>query len=205
MLILKLSCVSKYFGNRCVFKDISNVIHSGQCLVISGPNGSGKSTLTRIIAGILRPSNGEVSLSIDGCVIDEDRRRDVIGLVAPDIVLYDELTAFENLRFFARMRGVRLGEDELAHLTARVGLSDRGNDLLGSFSSGMKQRLKYSFALLHKPALLLLDEPMVNLDQSGCEVVEHIIEEQKREGIVVLATNNRKECEYGEKVIELGN
>ena len=205
MLELRLRGVSKYFGSRRVFQGISETAREGQCLVVAGPNGSGKSTLLRIIAGLLYPTDGEVSISKNGQTFDEDQRRDVIGMVAPDIALYDELSAIENLRFFSRVRGAPAGEQRLIEILDLVGLSGREGDLLASFSSGMKQRLKYAFALLHNPGILLLDEPSANLDSAGLKMADTLIIKQKTAGLVVLATNDQRELAYGDKVIELGN
>jgi len=203
-LQLELRGLSKSFGSRHVFEGISETVEDGQCLVVTGPNGSGKSTLLRIIAGLIAPSAGEVRIWLDGQNLDRDQRRDVAGMVAPDVALYDELSALENLRFFAQVRGLPAGLPWLLELLDRMGLSGRESDLLGAYSSGMEQRMRYAFALLHRPPLLLLDEPTANLDASGAEAVAQVIAEQKREGVVVLATNDPRELAYGDKIVELG-
>lgn len=205
MLELRLRGVSKYFGSRRVFQGISENVRESECLVVTGPNGSGKSTLLRIIAGLLRPTEGEASILRNEQVLDENQCRDAIGMVAPDISLYDELSAVENLRFFAHVRGASAGDKSLMEILELVGLFGREGDLVASFSSGMKQRLRYAFALLHNPGILILDEPSANLDESGLMMASKLIDKQKNAGLVVLATNNEKELAYGEKVIELGN
>ncbi|MBI2842414.1 MAG: ABC transporter ATP-binding protein [Armatimonadetes bacterium] len=200
---LELRQVSKSFGARQVFSGISASIESG-CLAVTGHNGSGKSTLLRIIAGLLAPSSGQVVLTDGGRQSPVEQRRDLTGMVAPDLALYDELSAIENLRFFARVRGLKKTNDELRAPLVRLGLEGRENDRLGSYSSGMRQRVKYAFALMHNPAVLLLDEPSTNLDEAGIRAIGSIIEEQKRRGIVVLATNHPSELAYGDHVLELG-
>ena len=127
--------------------------------------------------------------------------RPLIGLVSPDLVLYDELSALENLAFFARVAGLAVTGDRLNEDLEKVGLGGRGKDKVGSYSSGMKQRLKYCLALLRKPPLLLLDEPMSNLDERGKKTVDGIIKSHK--GILVIATNERSELEYGSRIIRL--
>ncbi len=200
---LALEAVGRRFGRRVVFSDVSAKVYSGQALVVAGSNGSGKSTLLRIIAGLLGPSSGAVHLTEYGRPVPPELRRRILGYVAPDLTLYRELTAAENLLFFGRLRGLELSRDGLIRILDRVGLKGRGRDLVGSYSSGMRQRLKYAFALLNRPPILLLDEPTANLDGQGAEIVQQIVEEQKRSGLVVIATNEPAEVEWGDTVVRL--
>src|SRR5437667_12348962 len=105
-LQLQLERVGRRFGARRVFADVNAAVATGEGLAITGANGSGKSTLVAIMAGLLRPSAGRVSIRVDGKELEGDPRRDAIGVVAPDLALYGELTALENLRFLARLRGL---------------------------------------------------------------------------------------------------
>jgi len=174
MVSLELRDISKSFGSREVLSGINVLMDSG-CLAVTGPNGSGKSTLLRIIAGLLAPTGGQVVLRSDGRPAPPELRRDLVGLVAPDLALYDELSAIENLRFFARVRGLRTADAELAASLEKLGLAGRENDRLGSYSSGMRQRVKCAFALLHDPPVLLLDEPSANLDETGAAALDSIV------------------------------
>ncbi len=201
-LKLKLDGLAKSYPGRPVFSKISAEVPAGHKLVITGPNGSGKSTLVKIICGFVRPTKGSVALQIDGLSLSRIDIRPHIGLVSPDLVLYDELTAFENLSFFAGVAGLHFSRAELSIKLDAVGLDGRGDDLVGSYSSGMKQRLKYCLALLRNPSLLLLDEPTANLDNLGKKMVDSIIKSQN--GIVVIATNESSELEYGDEIIRLG-
>jgi len=124
--------------------------------------------------------------------------------VSPDLMLYRELTARENLRFFADVRRLRMADAAINALLERVGLGGRGDDRLSAYSSGMAQRLRYAYALLHRPPVLLLDEPTVTLDERGAAVVDALISEQRRYGIVVVATNDPRELRYGDIVLRLG-
>lgn len=202
VISLDLRDISKSFGSRDVFSGISIAIDSG-CLVVMGPNGSGKSTLLRIIAGLLAPTSGEVVFKRDGRRVAAELQRNIVGLVAPDLALYDELSATENLRFFARVRGLRKTDDELRIALGRLGLEGREDDRLGAYSSGMRQRVKYAFSLVHDPPVLLLDEPSANLDEAGIAAMDSIINERRR-GIVVLATSDASELRYGDRVLQLG-
>lgn len=203
MYRLELQRLGKRYGRLRVFQDISAVVENGQVLVVAGRNGAGKSTLLRIIAGLARPSSGQVVFSAGNRPLTGDERRRHIGLVAVDVALYGELTAHENLAFFARLRGLRLTPAERAWMLAEVGLAGRGDDLVQTYSSGMRQRLKYACAMMHRPALLLLDEPGANLDEAGRTMVEALIARQREHGLLVLATNDPREVAYGDVVVRL--
>jgi len=197
-----LDGLAKSYPGRPVFSGISAVVEECKRLVITGPNGSGKSTLVRIICGFVRPTKGKVAFEIEDRELSPLEIRPYIGLVSPDLVLYDELTAFENLMFFAGVAGLHFSLDELSERLERVGLHKRGRDLVGSYSSGMIQRLKYCLALLRDPKLLLLDEPTANLDDEGKSLIDDIIESHN--GVLVIATNEQTELRYGDEIIRLG-
>jgi heme exporter protein A len=201
----KISGLSKSFDGREVFSNISQEVSQGECLVVAGPNGSGKTTILRIMAGLVRPGAGSVEYSLSGSAIREEELRRNLSLVAPDLALYDELTALENLDFLSRIQDQRFRRAQLEEKLSEFGLKDRGNDLVGSFSSGMKQRLKYVCALLKRPKFLLLDEPTANLDREGVGLVDGVIRSQKEIGVVVLATNEKSELNHGEKLLQLGS
>lgn len=151
------------------------------------------------------PSAGDVKVSFAGRPFGPVARRRILGYVSPDMALYAELSGAENLQFFGRLRGISLGREELVALLERVGLRGRGRDYVGNYSSGMRQRLKYAFALLHRPPLLLLDEPTANLDAQGVEMVESVVAEQRDRGLTVIATNEACEVEWGDVVVRLGS
>jgi len=201
-LKLTLDGLAKSYPGRPVFSGVNAEISVGRRLVITGPNGSGKSTLIRVICGFIRPTEGKVILHVDGAALSRIDIRPHIGLVSPDLVLYDELTAIENLSFFAGVAGLQFSPEELSVKLTDVGLGGRGDDLLGSYSSGMKQRLKYCLALLRNPSLLLLDEPTSSLDDAGKNLVDGII--NSHGGILVTATNEKTELRYGDEIIRLG-
>jgi heme exporter protein A len=200
---LKVSGLRKVFNRRTVFSGIDFQISGKDSLTVTGRNGSGKSTLLKIIAGVLSPTRGNVDLLLDQKPMSVDQRYCYIGFVAPYLQLYDEFSAVENLEFFSRVRGLPVGRSSLAELLARLGLQDRKEDPLRTFSSGMKQRVKYAFALLHDPPVLLLDEPTANLDAAGMETVYRVIEEQKQKGIVIVATNNADEIHLCRGLVDL--
>ncbi len=200
---LELHGLGKRYGRLRVFRDIRAEAHSGQVLVLAGPNGSGKSTLLRIVAGLTRPTSGQVLFTRDGRPLPAEERRRLTGLVAVDVALYGELTAWENLSFFARVRGLRLAPEEGERWLEEVGLAGRGQDPVQTYSSGMRQRLKFACAMLHRPALLLLDEPGASLDEAGRDMVAGLIARQRRHGLVVLATNDPEEVAHGDVIVRL--
>jgi len=201
---LRLENISKRFGARPVLQHVYAEVAQGETLVVTGHNGSGKSTLLSIIAGLVRADAGAVEFLDGAAPLPSVDRRRFLSLVAPDLTLYPELTALENLEFFARVRGLPWSRDESEALLTRVGLEGRGGDAVGTFSSGMRVRLKYATALQPRPRFLLLDEPTAMLDVAGAKIVEEIISEQRTRGILVLATNDPREKSHGDLFLHLG-
>jgi heme exporter protein A len=187
---LKANGLQKVFNRRKIFSGIEFSVKESDGLSITGRNGSGKSTLMKIIAGVLAPTTGSLTLRVgEGEISPEDRHR-YIGFVSPYLQLYDEFSGVENLELFCEVRGIT---SDIHGLLDRVNLQARKNDLLRTYSSGMRQRLKYAFALIHSPAVLLLDEPTSNLDNEGKATVHRIVEEQRRHGLVIIATNDEED------------
>ncbi|MEK7263038.1 MAG: ABC transporter ATP-binding protein [Bacteroidota bacterium] len=193
----------KRFGRRVIFQNIVFELSNGDSIAFTGKNGSGKSTLVKICAGVLSPTSGTIELTIDGKIISADKYFQYIGFVAPYLQLYDEFSPIENLHFFSTIRGLKISVKEKEELLKRVNLFHRKDDYVRTFSSGMKQRMKFAFALLHNPPILILDEPTTNLDAEGSTMVFQIMEEQKKKGILLLATNTQSEQEHCEKIISL--
>ncbi|MDO8549556.1 MAG: ABC transporter ATP-binding protein [Ignavibacteria bacterium] len=183
--------VNKTFGRRLIFKDIRFKLDSSTIFGISGPNGSGKSTLVKIIANIISPSSGKLIHNLNGSEIKPERLHNHIGLVSPYLVLYDEFTAYENLNYFSEIRGISFNNERVDNLLNKFLLFNRRDDLVKTYSSGMKQRLKFIFALMHSPQLIILDEPTSNLDDEGKEVVYELIKEEGSRNIVIIASNEK--------------
>jgi heme exporter protein A len=203
MYSLKVSSLCKQYAETLLFKDISFEVHPGEVMAITGWNGSGKSTLLRIIAGLVRPTTGTVAMFLNGESIPKESRRRFVGMAAPAFSLYEELTALENLEFFCKVRGIAYDRESCLGMMERTGLSENADKLCRNYSSGMKQRLKLAQAILHNPPLLLLDEPGCNLDSKGMKIVENIISTQRRLGMTVIASNEKREVDYGDRVINL--
>jgi heme exporter protein A len=168
---LTLSNVSRHFGRRRALSHVSFSCAAGDIFGLLGPNGAGKSTLLSILATLLRPSSGDVRYG-DRSVRDGGAAvRARLGLLGHELQLYPELTAAENLRFFARLYALPDVDARVRHALGQAALSDRADDPVSAFSRGMRQRLALERALLHDPRLLLLDEPFTGLDQASAAVL----------------------------------
>jgi heme exporter protein A len=202
---LSISAVHKRYNRRTIFRDIAVEISAPGSLAIVGRNGAGKSTLAKIIAGVLAPTSGSVRLDVNGAEVKREDRHRSIGFVSPYLTMYDEFTAVENVVILESMRTGRApAVAEVESLLGEVGLAARRHDRVGTFSSGMKQRVKYATALIHRPPLLILDEPTANLDDEGTAFVHRVVERQRESGIVVVATNEASEAAWCSSRIELG-
>ena len=199
---LEIAALSKAFGKRVICRAAVLHLATGESLAVVGPNGSGKSTLVRMIAGLLRPDSGTISHSFGSEVVKRETWHRHIGLVSPELALYEELSGFENLDFGNRVGGWGKTSKEYASVLEEVGLGGRGKDLVSTYSSGMKQRLKYAAAFLKDPALLLLDEPTANLDEDGVARVWASL--ARRQLALIIATNEPQEAERAQSRFVVG-
>jgi len=196
--------LAKRYDLRVVFRGVSGEAVPGEVLVLTGPNGSGKSTLVSILCGLLRPTKGSVRYVGDDGEVPRDEWRRHLGVVAPAMSVYPELTALENLRFFARVRGLKGTEGDLRQRLESVGLEPSRLTPARGFSTGMLQRLKIAQALLHDPPVLFLDEPGSNLDPSGQDWLETLVRDACVAGTtIVLATNDREEMQWGHRRVDM--
>ncbi len=195
--------IYREFADIPVLKNISFTVKEGQCLAVTGPNGSGKTTLMRILCNLMRPTEGKVIYQNNGQKIKDEDKFKYIGLIGPYLELYEELTAWENLDFFARMRGTENISGKVNSLMARLGLEGREDDTVKTYSSGMKQRLKYVFALLGSPKILFVDEPRSNLDEKGIERITEILSEFKKDRILILATNDKEDLQLADQIVSI--
>lgn len=195
--------VSHRFGPRRALQPVDFDVSAPGVVAITGANGSGKSTLLRILCGLLRPTAGATKVEVEGVVVPPAGRRRVIGLATPELSFYEEFTAAENLEFAAMTRDLPNMQSAVQDALRAVGLENRSQDLVSAFSSGMKQRLRLAFAVLHRPAVLMLDEPGSHLDDEGRAVVEQLVHGYRAHALVVLATNEPREMDLAERRIEL--
>jgi heme exporter protein A len=197
--------ITKSYGRRLVFKDLNFSFSGTGIWGIAGPNGSGKSTLVKLIAGIISPTKGKIIHKINEKNIENEDLHKFIGFVSPYLVLYDEFTAEENLLHFAKIRGISFNKEKVDLLLSEFLLYERRNDLLKGYSSGMKQRMKFIFALMHSPFLIILDEPTTNLDNSGKDSVYKIINDESASSIVITASNEQNDLAFCKEIIHLEN
>jgi heme exporter protein A len=199
---VKAESLGKTFGRRLIFSGLGFEFKQKGIYGVAGPNGSGKSTLVKIIAGLLSPSIGKVKHISEEKEIPSEKLHNYIGFVSPYLVLYEEFTAWENLSLFSQIRAVPFNKELIEHLLKVFLLYDRKDDLIKAYSSGMKQRMKFIFAMMHSPPLLILDEPTSNLDEEGKESVYRIINEQGSDCIVIIASNEGTDLELcSEKIV----
>jgi heme exporter protein A len=203
-MTLAVDNISKSFNRRSVLSNISFTVARGESIAVTGKNGSGKSTLLKILAGLLTPSGGAVHYLVDGEKHQPEDIRTRIGFVSPYLQLYDEFSALENIQLISRIRSARIATSDVCErLLASFGLWDRRDDLVRTYSSGMKQKLKYVVALVDDPDILMLDEPSANLDADGIQAVTAILDSAKKQ-VLVVATNDEREAQRCGKRIHLG-
>jgi heme exporter protein A len=200
--------VAKRYDMRLIFKGMSGAAAPGEVLVVTGPNGSGKSTLMAILCGLLAPTRGTVRYLDEGdgpLARQQWRRR--IGVVAPAMAVYEELSALENLRFFARVRGLgrtAAVEDRCRQLLDTVGLDPDRTTPVRGYSTGMQQRVKIAQAMLHEPDVLFLDEPGASLDERGRTWLADFVRVSAGDGRTVLvATNDEREIQWGDHRVDV--
>ncbi len=173
MAALEVEGLARRYGEREALSNVSLTLQEGQTLVVFGPNGAGKTTLLRVLATLLHPHAGRVSVLGRSLPSDAWAVRGRVGLLAHEPLLYRELTAQENLRFHARLHGV--DDERVGELLESVAMSTRSREPLRTLSRGMIQRVAVARAVLHSPELLLLDEPHSNLDPAAVELVAPLI------------------------------
>ncbi|MBX3095399.1 MAG: ABC transporter ATP-binding protein [Fimbriimonadaceae bacterium] len=188
MALLSAQELGKRFGARWLFRRVEFDLEIGDSLLLTGANGSGKSTLLRVLAGLISPSEGKVG------------RPEHIGYAALDQSLYPALSAAEHLTWAAEQRGI---EPNIDLWMERTGLTDR-KQVVGTYSTGMRGRLKLALAFQAAPSLVLLDEPSVALDEGGIGLLTELLAEQKGRGAMVIATNNQEDLRFGTAKLELG-
>ena len=183
--------VSRHFGRRRALSRISFHTTSGTILGLLGPNGAGKSTMLALLATLMRPSGGEIRYGTHNAKTTGAALRGAIGILGHDLFLYPELTARENLTFFAGLYGAVDARGAALAALERAGLADRADDAIASFSRGMRQRVALERALIHRPRLALLDEPFTGLDDASAASLVARLRGLRQEGaIVVLATHD---------------
>jgi heme exporter protein A len=180
---LRFENIDKRYGGLYALRRVSLEISAGECAVLAGRNGSGKTTLLRIAGQIVRPTNGKLSFPGQSTQSNGNGRP---GYVGHSTMVYDELSAEENLLLFAKLQKVRSPADRAEILLREVGLFERRTSLVRTFSRGMRQRIAIARALIHRPSVLLLDEPATGLDPLGITWLANSLRELNRAGCTVV-------------------
>jgi heme exporter protein A len=183
--MIEVTGLAKYFGRFSALRGLSLTVEKGEFIALFGRNGAGKTTFLRILAGLSRPSSGDVRIQAPG-VTTAQALRGAIGYLSHNTALYADLTALENLRFYAQLLGLPAGDGDLERRIERVGLAGRQQESVRNYSRGMQQRLAIARAFLHDPSILLLDEPFTGLDQAGTDFLKSYLMEAHAGGKTCL-------------------
>jgi heme exporter protein A len=181
---LRFENIDKRYGGLYALRRVSLGVAPGECVALAGRNGSGKTTLLRIAAGLVRPSAGRVIFQMNGA--SKEAGRVAAGFVGHVTMVYDELTAEENLLLFARLQGIAEPARRVEVLLGEVGLWERRESLVRTFSRGMRQRVAIARALLAEPGVLLLDEPATGLDPQGVHWLAETLRSFREAGRTIL-------------------
>lgn len=190
--VIEIESLSKAYGYMPVLKKVSMTVERGQFVALLGPNGSGKSTLLKMIAGLVTATGGNIRVGGWNMPAEASAVRAQIGMVSHKALLYDNLTAKENLAFFATLYNMD-DSNRIDMLLKQVGLEKRATSLVGTFSRGMQQRLSIARALLHNPHVLLFDEPYTGLDQDASAVLDDLFLEAHQAGHTILMATHQLE------------
>jgi len=195
MSLLEARHLRKSYDAHVAVADVSFELHRGEVLGLLGPNGAGKSTTMLMLAGLLKPDGGQVL--IDGDVLRPGNAafKYQLGVTPQDLAIYPELTALENLQFFGKLYGIRGNELHLRcqQVLKQIGLTDRANDPSRTFSGGMKRRLNFGVSIMHRPAILILDEPTVGVDPQSRAHLMDCVKELVESGIGVIYASHYME------------
>ncbi len=189
-MMIEVKRLVKRFGPKLVLKNLDFQVEQGEFVALLGPNGAGKTTFLRILASLSRQTLGEVTVGGYSLPHQAPAVRRKLGVVSHLPLLYGDLSADENLRFYGRMYGVEMLPRRIGEVLELVGLSNRRRDLVRTFSRGMQQRLAIGRAIMHDPEVLLLDEPHTGLDQDACEMLDGVLAQVAQRGRTVVMTSH---------------
>ncbi|HSF15639.1 MAG TPA: ABC transporter ATP-binding protein [Vicinamibacteria bacterium] len=193
--MIRLQNVTKRYGERVAVRDLTLHVGAGELFGFLGPNGAGKTTTIKMIAGLLRPSSGEIFLAGHDLGRDPVNAKAALGFIPDRPFLYEKLTAAEFLRFVAGIYGLdgQSLNGRIDELLTLVELSHVGSELIESYSHGMKQRLVMAAAFIHEPKVLVVDEPMVGLDPKGARLIKRVFREYCYRGFTVFVSTHTLE------------
>ena len=188
--MIEVTKLIKRFALKAVLRGLDFEVQPGEFVALLGPNGAGKTTFLRILATLSRPSMGDVKVAGYHLPHQAAQVRARLGVVSHMPLLYEDLTAEENLRFYARMYGISKKEERITEVLGMVGLETRRRDLVRTFSRGMQQRLAIGRAILHDPEVMLFDEPYTGLDQDASSMLDEVLRSVAAQGRTVVMTSH---------------
>ncbi len=188
--MIQVKKLVKRFGLKTILRGLDFSVAQGEFVALLGPNGAGKTTFLRILASLSRPSLGDVSIAGHRLPHEAAQVRAKLGVVSHMPLLYPDLTAEENLQFYARMYGIEEMDARITEVLDLVGLEHRRKDLVRAFSRGMQQRLAIGRAVIHNPEVMLFDEPYTGLDQDASEMLDEVLRSVAAKGRTVVMTSH---------------
>jgi heme exporter protein A len=188
--MIEVKKLLKRFGMKTVLRGLDFHVDQGEFVVLLGPNGAGKTTFLRILASLSRPSLGQVTIAGHALPAQAAEVRRTLGVVSHLPLLYGDLTAEENLRFFGRMYDLQNLDSRITQVLQLIGLESRRRDLVRTFSRGMQQRLAIGRAVLHDPEVVLFDEPYTGLDQDASAMLDDVLRNVAARGRTVVMTSH---------------
>ena len=202
MKAIEVRNLKKSFGDLQAVQDANFSVENGEVFSLLGPNGAGKSTTISMLSGLIAPTAGDASIMGHSITHEPEAAKACLGVVPQDIALYPDLSARENLSFWGKMYGLRGAtlKSRVDEVLEVIGLADRQKDHVGKFSGGMKRRVNIGAALLHKPQVVIMDEPTVGIDPQSRRHILDNVKELNRQGMTVLYTTH-----YMEEAAELSN
>ncbi|MCO6481265.1 MAG: ABC transporter ATP-binding protein [Flavobacteriales bacterium] len=193
--MIEATALHKRYGEQIALRGVGFSVPQGECYGLLGPNGAGKSTTIAILSTLLRPDSGQVRVAGHDLATDPLAGKQAIGVVPQELALYNDLSALANLLFWGRLYGVPLPvlRGRAAELLRLFGLADRQHDKVGTYSGGMKRRINIAAALLHRPQVLLMDEPTVGIDPQSRNLIFEVVEQLHAEGLTIIYTTHYME------------
>ena len=191
--IIEITNLTKIYGLLPVLKSLDLTIYQGEFVALLGPNGSGKSTLLRLMSGLSKPTQGDIRIGGWTMPAEAMAVRGQIGMVSHKALLYENLTAYENLNFFGKLYHLDASkrEERIRDLLRQVGLHKRADSLVRTFSRGMQQRLSIARALIHEPDVLFFDEPYTGLDQDASELLDELLKTAHQNNRTIVMTTHQ--------------
>lgn len=204
MMKINLEHIGRRFNREWIFRDVNYVFESGSSYAILGANGAGKSTILQVISGSLSSSEGSISYSKDGVLLNPENVFEHLSMAAPYLELIEELTLRELIDFHFRFKKFRSGLDR-DFMIDLMGLKHSEHKAIKNFSSGMKQRVKLALAFCSDTEMILLDEPASNLDQQGLEWYLNLVEKYTKDRILIICSNQLQEYSFCEKQLNIAD